>query len=93
MEVTVARSRRIVTGRMQRRLSNRLGFGFTVERVTVRGVSGKQDWRKYAAFVIFRYGGPSRFPHGSHAFTVQAEGRTCPYDVLVIKARMLAGLS
>jgi hypothetical protein len=39
----VARSaKRIVMGRSARRLSNRLGPGFRVERITVRGVRGNQ---------------------------------------------------
>jgi hypothetical protein len=80
---------------MQRRLSNRLGPGFYVERIAVRGVPGKQDWRTYTAYIEL-----SRSPALPHPvwrmnlnIKVQAEGRTCPYDVLVIKARMLAELS
>jgi hypothetical protein len=90
----VARSKRIVTGRMQKRLSNRLGPGFNVERVTVRGVPGNPHLRTYTAHMgTWSPTHPGDILARYWPFVVQAEGRTCPYDVLVIKARMLAELT
>jgi hypothetical protein len=99
----MARAKRIVTGRMQRRLTNRLGPGFTVEKVTVRGVPGNPHLRTYTAHLrhchVATWPPPlPAIPYPVWAqpilpFSVQAEGRTCPYDVLVIKARLLAEIT
>jgi hypothetical protein len=84
----MARSKRIVTGRCARRLQKKLGATFGVGRVTVRGVPGNPHARTYTAYGV-AYIEPMHNP----IFVVSAEGRTCPYDVLVIKARMLAELT
>jgi hypothetical protein len=77
-----------VRGRALLRLSRRLGPTFVVEKLTVRGVPGTNDCRTYTARITYNWPLSPK-----HEFTVQADGRTCPYDVLVIKARMLAELT
>jgi hypothetical protein len=85
----MARSKRIITGgSIASKLQKRLGATFGVGKVTVRGVPGDSHARIYTAYLA-AYIEPNHNP----IFVVRAEGRTCPYDVLVIKARLLAELT